>query len=226
MPPATPPPRGQRRGAARAGAVNFSHSSSQGTRSASETDCATASQDSPTPAAGPRGRMKLGTQQASPGDDMLRYFAQFGVRNICGTPPKPGPKGSWVADDLLRLRELVESFGIALDFLALPMSAAVLSKAESPNILLGKSPERDREIDVICENIRAAAKAGIPALKYNLTLLGVVRTGRTPGRGGTTYSSFDYEKTAKTEEKLTDAGRVGADEMWERITYFLERVVP
>ena len=53
-----------------------------------------------------------------------------------------------------------------------------------------------------------------------------MRTGRTPGRGGTTYSSFDYEKSAKTEEKLTEAGRVGADEMWARITYFLDRVVP
>ena len=190
-----------------------------------QTGCATATPEA-APSSGRRGLMKLGTQQASPGDEMLRYFAQFGVRNICGTPPKPGPKGAWLVDDLLRLRERVESFGISLDFLPLPMSAAVLSKAENPNILLGKSPERDREIDVLCENIRAAAKAGIPALKYNLTLLGVVRTGRTPGRGGTTYSSFDYEKTAKTEEKLTDAGRVGADEMWERITYFLERVVP
>jgi len=49
------------------------------------------------PATTPSGRralMTVGTQQASPGDDMLRYFAQFGVRNICGTPPKPGPKGS------------------------------------------------------------------------------------------------------------------------------------
>jgi len=170
--------------------------------------------------------LKLGTQQPSPSDDMLRYFAQFGVRNICGTAPKPGPKGSWLVDDLRRLRDHVESFGISLDFLPLPMSAAAVAKAENPNILLGKSPERDREIEAICENIRAAAAAGIPALKYNLTLLGVVRTGRSPGRGGTTYSSFDYEKTAKTEEKLTEAGRVGADEMWERITYFLERVVP
>jgi mannonate dehydratase len=178
------------------------------------------------PAVGSKARMKLGSQQASPGDDMLRYFAQFGVRNICGTPPKPGPKGAWLADDLSRLRERVESFGLSLDFLPLPLSAAVLGKAENPNILLGKSPERDREVDVLCEDIRAAAKAGIPALKYNLTLLGVVRTGRSAGRGGTTYSSFDYDKASKTGGELTEAGRVGADEMWERITWFLERVVP
>jgi mannonate dehydratase len=179
----------------------------------------------PTPAApARRALMKLGTQQASPTDDMLRYFAQFGVRNICGTPPRPGLKGWWEVEDLLVLRKRVEFFGIKLDMLPLPMSASPLSRAESPNILLGKSPERDREIEIIRQDIRAAAQAGIPCLKYNLTMLGVVRTARTPGRGGSSYSTFDYEKADKAE--LTEAGRVSADEVWERITYFLDRVVP
>lgn len=178
-----------------------------------------------TPATGTRARMKLGTQQASPTDDMLRYFAQFGVRNICGTPPRPGLKGSWDVDDLLKLRERVELFGIRLDMLPLPMSAWPISRSESPHIMLGKSPERDREIEIVCDNIRAAAKAGIPALKYNLTFLGVVRTERTLGRGGASLSTFDYEK-AEGKDRLTEAGRVGAEEVWKRITYFLDRVVP
>jgi mannonate dehydratase len=169
--------------------------------------------------------MKLGTQQASPIDDTLRLFAQFGVQNICGTPPKPGPKGFWEAGDLHLLRERVESFGLHLDMLPLPMSSWPVSRSESPHIMLGKSPERDREIDIICDDIRAAAKAGIPALKYNLTLLGVVRTERTPGRGGSSYSTFSYEK-AKLNEKPTETGRVDADEIWQRIEYFLYRVVP
>ena len=171
-----------------------------------------------------RALMKLGTQQASPTDDMLRYFAQFGVRNICGTAPRPGLKGWWEVEDLILLRKRVEFFGIQLDLLPLPLSAAPLSRAENPNILLGKSPERDREIEILCRNIRAAAEAGIPGLKYNLTMLGVVRTARTPGRGGSSYSTFDYEKANKDEP--TGAGRVSADEAWERITWFLDRVVP
>jgi mannonate dehydratase len=169
--------------------------------------------------------MKLGTQQSSLNEDMFRYFAQFGVRNICGTAPKPGPRGSWEVDDLKRLRDRVESYGISLDLLQLPLSSASISKSESPHIMLGKSPERDREIEIICDDIRAAAKAGIPALKYNLTLLGVVRTAKTPGRGGAGYSTFDYEK-AKLDEKPTEAGQVSSEEVWARITYFLERVIP
>ena len=58
----------------------------------------------------------------------------------------------------------------------LPMSSNDIARAENPNILLGKSPERDREIDDICQMIRNTGRAGIPSLKYNLTLLGVVRT--------------------------------------------------
>src|SRR5204862_6199203 len=95
----------------------------------------------------------------------------------------------------------------------------------NPNIMLGKSPERDREIDDICQMIRNAARAGIPALKYNMTLLGVVRSGTEPGRGGARYSTFVYEK-AKADPPMTLAGPVPADVYWERITYFLERVIP
>jgi mannonate dehydratase len=91
--------------------------------------------------------------------------------------------------------------------------------------MLGKAPDRDREIDAICEMIRNTSRAGIPALKYNLTLLGVVRTESTPGRGGARYSTFVYAD-AKQDPPLTEAGVVGADEYWERISYFLKRVIP
>jgi mannonate dehydratase len=73
--------------------------------------------------------------------------------------------------------------------------------------------------------IRNAARAGIPALKYNLNILGVVRTEPTRGRGGCEYSTFVYDK-ARQDPPLTEAGPVSEDEYWERITYFLERVIP
>jgi len=91
--------------------------------------------------------------------------------------------------------------------------------------MLGQSPERDREIDNICRMIVNASRAGIPMLKYNLTILGVVRSERAPGRGGASYSAFDYAKTPQ-EPPLTEAGPVSAEMMWDRITYFLKRVIP
>jgi mannonate dehydratase len=96
---------------------------------------------------------------------------------------------------------------------------------ELPSIMLGKSPERDRDIDNVCQMIRNVSRAGIPAVKYNMSILGVVRSDSTPGRGRSTYSTFVYEK-ARQDPPLTEAGPVPADVYWERITYFLERVVP
>jgi mannonate dehydratase len=172
-----------------------------------------------------RALMKLGTQMGPTSDEMLQFFARHGVKNICGYPPRQGAKGYWELDDLLRLRERVESYGISLDMLPLPMSSRYITTQDNPNIMLAKSPQRDREIDNICKMIRVAAKAGIPCLKYNLTILGVLRTGRTPGRGGSSYSTWVHEK-AKQDPPLTEAGPVPADLMWERISYFLERVIP
>jgi mannonate dehydratase len=168
--------------------------------------------------------MKVGAQNVSSDED-LRLLAALGVNNICGPLPAARLDEKWSVEGLTRLRERVESFGIRLDMLPLPMSSEPIARAEYPNILLGKRPERDGEIADICRMIRNAGRAGIPALKYNLTLLGVVRTGSVAGRGGARYSAFDYDKT-RQDAVLTEAGVVGADEYWERITYFLRRVIP
>src|SRR5207249_3187726 len=152
-------------------------------------------------------------------------MAGFGVTHICSRLPSDRLDDKWSVDGLSRLRERVESFGVTLDMVPLPMSSNDIARFEMPNIMLGRSPERDREIDAICDMIRNAARAGIPALKYNLTFIGVVRTESTRGRGGAAYSTFVYEK-ATPKQPLTVAGAVDADTYWERITYFLKRVVP
>jgi len=168
--------------------------------------------------------MKAGTQHDS-SDETLRVMAAFGVEHICSTLPSARMDANWTVEELVRLRERVESHGVHLDMVPLPLSSNYITRYESPEILLGKSPERDREIDAICQMIRNAAKAGIPALKYNLNILGVVRTEPTRGRGGCQYSTFVYEK-ARQDPALTEAGPVGEDEYWERITYFLKGVIP
>ena len=124
--------------------------------------------------------MYVGTQLKARNDDDYRVFAQLGVDHVCGYPP--GDAGTWNAEVLTRYREHVESFGLTVDVIPLPLGSSEISRAERPNIMLGKSPERDREIEQICEIIRACAAAGIPAVKYNMTLLGVVSTERQPCR--------------------------------------------
>ena len=84
----------------------------------------------------------------------------------------------------------------------------------------------DQAIENVCQMIRNCGKAGIPMAKYNLTFIGVVRSpGRVKVRGGAAASGFDYA-TAKQEPALTEAGRVTEQIYWDRIEYFLKRVVP
>ena len=170
--------------------------------------------------------MHVGLQMGDLSDDNLKFARQIGVDNIVTASTSdliPEGRGYWDADALSQLRERVEARGISIDVMALPLSSHYITRAENPNIMLG-TPERDREIDNICECIRAAGQAGIPCLKYNLTILGVLTTGRTPGRGGVSLREFNYE--AMKDEPLTEAGRVTAEMMWERIDYFLKRVIP
>jgi mannonate dehydratase len=167
---------------------------------------------------------KLGTQHGS-SDAVLPILAAFGVNHICSSLPSAKFDDKWTAEALTKLRERVESYGIKLDCVPLPLSSLYITRSENPNIMLGKSPERDREIDDICQMIRNASKAGIPMLKYNMSILGVVRTEPTPGRGRCQYSTFDYSRAANKDE-LTEAGAVSEAEAWDRIAYFLQRVIP
>ncbi len=183
--------------------------------------------------------MKLATQHDS-SDEVLRAMAALGVTHICSRLPSPHLDESWSVDGLKRLRERVESFGLTLEAVPLPMSSNFILKSESPDIMLGKSPQRDQEIDNICTMIRNCSQAGIHLVKYNLNILGVVRSERTTGRGGSSYSTFDYAEALRSwrppgspdrgdvsgDPPLAGISPISADMMWDRITYFLNRVVP
>jgi mannonate dehydratase len=179
---------------------------------------------SPALEAEPQGRMKLATQHDS-SDATLRIMAAFGVNHICSTLPSKQLDQNWSVDSLTKLRERVESFGLRLEMVPLPLSSAYITKAEMPSIMLAQEPERSKAIDDICQMIRNCSKAAIPCLKYNMSILGVVRTESTKGRGGAAYSTFVYDKAVQ-DPPLTEAGRVTAEIYWERIEYFLKRVAP
>jgi len=169
--------------------------------------------------------MVVGCQRGPTSDQMLDYFKRHGVDHICGHPAPSGDKSYWDRDDLLQLRERVEERGIRLMMIEPEMSSAYITRAKRASIMLGQNPDRDRQIDFVCKTIQAAAQAGIPALKYNMTILGVVRTASATGRGGVKLSTWKL-KEAKQDPPLTEAGPMPADAMWERITYFLDRVIP
>jgi mannonate dehydratase len=178
--------------------------------------------------------LKLGCQSAPTNDTHLKYLARYGVRNICGYPEIADGRGngrdkdnSWATvDELSRMKDLAAKNGIEIDCVGPPvLTSSYIDKEKHPAIMLARSPERDRDIELIQTLIKNCAQVGLPSIKYNMSILGVLRTGRTPGRGDASYSQWKLAE-AHPQTPLTIAGHVDADMFWERITYFLERVIP
>lgn len=131
-----------------------------------------------------RALMKLGCQSAPTNDTHLKYLARYGVRNICGYPQIGDGRLYATVDELSRMRDLAEKNGISIDCIAPPfLASSHIDREKHPAIMLAESPERDRDIEALQTLIRNCAKVGIPSIKYNMSILGVLRTGRTPGRG-------------------------------------------
>ena len=180
-------------------------------------------------AAMPTGRrvlMKLGCQSAPTNETHLQFFARYGIHNICGYPQIGEGRLYATVDELKRMCDMAQKNRISIDCVAPPfLESSHIDKTPHGAIMLADSPERDRDIEAVQNLIRNCAAAGIPSIKYNLTLLGVLRTERTPGRGDATYRTWRLRE-AHPQPPLTRAGRVDAEMFWERITYFLKRVIP
>jgi mannonate dehydratase len=173
-----------------------------------------------------RAQMKLGCQSAPTDDTHLKYLARYGVRNICGYPQIAEGRTYATVDELSRMKDLAEKNGITVDCTAPPfLESSHIDREKHPAIMLAQSPERDRDIESVQKMIENCAKVGIPSIKYNMSILGVIRTERTPGRGDAKYSTWKLAE-AHPDPPITRAGRVNADQAWERITYFVERVIP
>ena len=153
--------------------------------------------------------------------DLIR-IGRFGVTSIvAGIQIADPARLTATPAEFAKLRELPDKHGIEVKVMT--------SHVPVRNILLGKSPERDREIEAWQNMIKGAAAAGIPCVKYLMSILGNVRTGTDPGRADTSHRSSDLALVKQESDRLgviPEYGVVTKDMYWERLTYFLERVVP
>jgi mannonate dehydratase len=179
-------------------------------------------------------RMKLGTQEPSSEDNFQR-FQRFGVRNVCGWTKIAEPGRLYpTVEELLAVKSLAEKYDISID-----LTDSDIGRGAASAIMRGGS-QRDREIEAFQKTIENCAAAGIPAIKYYLSVLPILRMDQVKGRGDALYSRWNYaDLTAPHGDRLLsprDAAEIArirqayagfdSDLFWERITYFLERVVP
>jgi len=172
--------------------------------------------------------MKVGCQSGGTTTENLEFKARHGVFNIDGGSPKFIKGVGWDLVDSLAKKEACEKHGISLDAYHLPLTSDGISKVIFPNIMLGKSPERDREIEMLQQMITVAGKTGVHSLSYNTTILPILRTGNIidPKRGNASYTYWNYQESLSKNEPLTIAGVVSVDQIYERITYLLDRLLP
>ncbi|MEZ4699158.1 MAG: mannonate dehydratase [Rhodothermales bacterium] len=178
----------------------------------------------------PAARMKVGCQHGGVTKENLEFLARHGVYHMDAGSPRLIEGVGWDLDDSLRIVDAAGAYGIRVVAYHLPLTSAGIDRVATPHIMLAKDPERDREIEMIQQMIQVAAKSEVRLLLYNTTILPVIRTGRTndPGRGNSRYSTWNYEEALQRgmDAELTVAGQVDLDELYARITYFLDRVLP
>jgi mannonate dehydratase len=181
--------------------------------------------------------VKIGKELADVSGSTLDFFRQIGVEEV-SMPPRlitdprrsrplippaqlgpPGPSDApWGERELREVRDRVVAAGLV---------PATMHLALSGGILLG-TPERDADLQRVCESIRVAAGIGVRTLTYNFTALRASEGYyllEGAGRGGATLRAFDAARV-RGLPPLESVGAHSRPQMWERLTHFLQAVIP
>lgn len=177
-----------------------------------------------------------------PGDQVpLAHIRQIpGVRGVVSALYDVAPGAAWPRDRVAHLQALIEDAGLTF--------AVVESIPVHEDIKLGR-PGRDRWIDNYCASIDTLGALGIPVLCYNfMPVFDWMRTTLAlPLPDGSTTLAYDDAALAAIDVSggtgalpgwaatydATELGAllaayraVDAEQLWDHLAYFLERVVP
>ena len=173
-------------------------------------------------------KVRLGHQFGTLTDKSAAWVSRYGVDAICTSPVVTDPTRLYpTPEEMRKMLDLAAKWKLKVDIVdSVLLTSSHIDREKNPAIMLAQSPQRDRDIESFQNHIRTCAATGIKTIKYNMSLLGVVRTEHVPGRGDTVYEKWNAKESLAKNPPLTKAGVVNADAFWERIDYFLKRVVP
>ena len=173
-------------------------------------------------------KVRLGHQFGTLTDRSAAWVARYGVDGICTSPVVTDPTRLYpTPEEMRKMLDLAAKWKLQVDIVdSVLLTSSHIDREKNPAIMLAQSPQRDRDIESFQNHIRTCAATGIKTIKYNMSLLGVVRSEHVPGRGDSVYEKWNAKEALAKNPPLTRAGIVNADAFWERIDYFLKRVVP
>lgn len=170
-------------------------------------------------------RMHIGTQRFNVTDEHLGFLARCGVKAMAANRMPCDRDIGWDVDELGRMKEKAAEYDVDLEMAALPIHLLGDDGESVPHYMRGDFEKGEQEVEIVCKMVRAAGEAGIPAIKYFLCEMENQRTEALPlGRGGVRYSTWDLSKADADDQRWAEP--VSADQNWERVTFFLERVIP
>ncbi len=163
----------------------------------------------------------LGTSLQNFNDEWLRFVRQLGVTHVFINGPRLGHDGVLEFDELLRLAKMAEAHGLELGGIEnLPQ--------DHWDEILHFGEGRHKQLENVCRTLENMARAGFPVLGYYFSIVKVWGHWRSyqagGGRGDAGIKSFDYELVK--DAPPPESGPVSVDEMWKRLQWFLEGVVP
>ena len=153
--------------------------------------------------------MYVGVQGIGTSKRELQFLRRHGVTHMDAAVSEAD------VDTLTKHRDEAAAEGVDLEMIHVGVASS---------ITLAQDPQRDKDIDAFCAKIENVAKAGLRGINYGFCILRHQRTEQRPGRGGSSYSSFEIDKY--DNETLSEAGVVSREEAFERAGYFLERIIP
>jgi mannonate dehydratase len=162
----------------------------------------------------PKIALEAGAHSLSAGtidDAGMRRIRQLGVNHVLSG----GPRLPWTEPQIRALIDRWRPGGITLGNLMI---------GGFRDTIYGR-PGRDREIDLVCQSIRAAGRAGLPVIEYNFYAHRAIEGYyEETGRAGLGHTAFDYDRMQ--DLPAPPEGTYTLDQMWANITYFLKAVVP
>ena len=182
--------------------------------------------------------MHVGDQSVGLTTPELQFLVRHGVTHVDASLGGRDNIFHLSVDDIREAMAVAAAEGVVIEMTHLDVPRSVI---------LAQDPERDADIARVCAVIETAGRAGLrgtptpphsrvslpgpervawAGLNYSFSVLGgIERTDtRATGRGDSSYSTFilnEYDNAAPSA-----AGTVSRDECFERIGYFLSRVVP
>jgi len=173
--------------------------------------------------------------------EYLQFLVQVGVTHVIVFMPQenmiPSSKyGFWDYDGVSRLVKHLQDNGLQVE------GVENFIPAHWDKVLLG-APGRDAQMENIKRSIAALGKAGIGTMGYNFSLGGVIGRGNSrQARGGAIASAYDEElfpidnspialgnvwnTVVDPNAPVGNIGSVSREEVYERLCWFMERVLP